>query len=76
MTRSGGFFLCLDADRYPASLVAGKIYRSLSDPAASRRGFVRVTDESGEDYLFEKERFVAVKLPRAVQRRLVELQAA
>ena len=47
-------------DGYPASLEVRKVYRSLPDPVAASRGFVRVVDESGEDYLYPSECFVAV----------------
>jgi hypothetical protein len=33
---------------------------------------VRVIDESGEDYLFSEDRFVAVDLPRAVRASLLK----
>lgn len=57
------FFLCVTNDAYPASLETRKVYRGLSDPAAEVRGFVRIIDESGEDYLYPAACFVAVELP-------------
>jgi hypothetical protein len=57
------YFLCVSNDAYPASLEVRKVYRGLSDPAAEGRGFVRVFDESGEDYLYPAACFVAVELP-------------
>jgi len=44
-----------------------KIYRILPDRRAERQGYVRVVDESGEDYLYPASYFVAVKLPRKAQ---------
>jgi hypothetical protein len=41
-----------------------KVYRALPDSVAASRGFVRVIDESGEDYLYPSDRFVPVELPR------------
>ena len=38
------------------------------DTVAGARGFVRVVDESGEDYLYPTGYFVAVDLPQAVAR--------
>jgi hypothetical protein len=52
-------------DEFPASLETRKLYRRLPDDAAAARGFVRVVDESGEDYLYPAEIFVAVDLPQA-----------
>jgi hypothetical protein len=34
------------------------IYTSLPDAEAKKLGMIRVIDESGEDYLFPKDRFV------------------
>ena len=59
------FVLCVKNDAYPASLEVRKVYRALQDPAASAKGFVRVIDESGEDYLYPADTFVAVNLPQA-----------
>ena len=59
------FLLCLKNDAYPASLEVRKVYRVLPDPAASAKGFVRVVDESEEDYLYPADHFVAVDLPQA-----------
>jgi hypothetical protein len=43
-----------------------KLYRLLPDPAASAEGYVRVVDDSGEDYLYPASRFVVVSFPAAV----------
>jgi len=56
------FLLCINNDNYPVSLEVRKLYRELSDPAAAAMGFVRVIDESGEDYLYPAEQFVPVDL--------------
>lgn len=50
-----------------------KVYQVLPDRAATQEGYVRVIDESGEDYLYPAEYFVAVKLPRAVTRQLLSV---
>ena len=59
------FLLCVhneDAE----DLEPRKVYPVLPDRAAEREGYVRVVDESGEDYLYPSEYFVPVKLPVAV----------
>ncbi len=58
------FLLCVKNDDYPASLEVRKVYRALPDSVASAKGFVRVIDESGEDYLYPADHFVAVDLPK------------
>ena len=57
--------MCVKNEGYPASLEVRKVYRSLPDSVAESRGFVRVVDESGEDYLYPSDCFVAVELPQA-----------
>lgn len=68
------FAVCVHNADYPASLELHKIYRVLPDADAEVDGDVRVVDESGEDYLYPAEWFVAIELPQAVEKSL--LQAA
>jgi hypothetical protein len=65
------FLLCVSNESYPASLEVRKVYQELPDPVAASRGFVRVIDESGEDYLYPSDRFVAVELHQAAARVIV-----
>ena len=62
------FLLCVKNEGYPASLEVRKVYQGLPDSVAASRGFVRVIDESGEDYLYPTECFVAVELSEAASR--------
>ncbi len=62
---SDQYLLCVKNEAYPTSLELRKVYRALPDPVASARGFVRIVDESGEDYLYPSHYFVAVELPQA-----------
>jgi hypothetical protein len=52
--------VCLTNSGYGASLERRKIYVALADAKADRAGFVRVVDESGEDYLYPKGLFAEV----------------
>ncbi len=47
-----------------------KLYEVLEDQAAERRGYLRVVDESGEDYLYPKDLFAPVELPEDTKRAL------
>ncbi len=47
-----------------------KLYEQLPDRRAAKDGYVRVIDESGEDYLYPADYFVAVDLPREAERAL------
>ena len=62
------YVICIKNEDFPASLEIRKIYRCVADRAASKLSMIRVIDESGEDYLYPKDYFIALKLPRAVER--------
>jgi hypothetical protein len=47
-----------------------KIYRLLPDENAAKDGYLRIVDESGEDYLYPESYFVIVKLPIEAQEAL------
>jgi hypothetical protein len=61
------FVVCVRNDGYEASLERNKIYTVLPDADAERDGDLRIIDESGEDYLFAADRFVAIEVPAAVR---------
>ncbi|HEX8491749.1 MAG TPA: hypothetical protein VF658_02810 [Pyrinomonadaceae bacterium] len=48
-----------------------KIYQVLSDAAAAEDGYLRVIDESGEDYLYPQDYFVSIELPQAAEKALL-----
>jgi hypothetical protein len=66
---SGSFALCVE-DGGMEDLEARKLYQVLPDRDAAREGYIRVVDESGEDYMYPSDLFVPVRLPAAVVRRL------
>lgn len=65
--QSAHFVVCLNNEGYQASLEIGKLYRVLPDEEATQHGYIRVIDESGEDYAFAAHRFHAVELPQAIE---------
>lgn len=66
---SRSFALCVE-DGGMEDLEARKVYQILPDREAAREGYIRVVDESVEDYVHPSEPFVPVRLPAAVVRRL------
>lgn len=66
---SSSFALCVE-DGGMEDLEARKLYQILPDREAAREGYIRVVDESGEDYMYPSDLFVPVKLSAAVVRRL------
>ena len=71
---SKGLVVCINNDGYSVSLERRKLYVTMPDAEATKHGQLRVIDESGEDYLYPQEFFVAVELPQSLRRRV--LQAA
>ena len=56
------FVLCIE-NKDCDDLEKGKVYPLLPDAKAKRDGYIRVIDESGEDYLYPESRFVPVDIP-------------
>ncbi len=67
MSRNGRirYAVCVDNDGYDVSLDVGKVYQLLpTEKIARDHGLLRVIDNEGEDYLYSKEQFVEIKLPK------------
>jgi hypothetical protein len=67
--RKKRFLLCI-RNKGCEDLQLRKLYESLPDRRSAEEGFVRVVDESGEDYLYPATHFVTVELPREAERAL------
>ena len=57
------YVLCIDDGGYPESLKVRKVYVTLPDERAAEDQFVRVIDETEEDYLYPASLFVPIELP-------------
>ena len=67
---SARFAVCINNSGYPASLEVGKLYRVIPDEEAAAHGYIRVIDESGEDYGYAAERFFPLEVPQALEKAL------
>jgi hypothetical protein len=56
------FALCVE-DGDCGDLEKRKVYEVLPDEAAAEEGYLRVIDESREDYLYPESYFVLIELP-------------
>ncbi len=65
--KTSQFAICLNNEGYEASLEVGKVYRAIPDREAAAHGYIRMVDESGEDYAFAADRFYEVELPPLVE---------
>ena len=70
------FGLCLNNEGYAASLKVGKVYRIVRDHKAAIHGYIRVIDESGEDYAYTANRFHLIQLPINVEKALLSASQA
>jgi hypothetical protein len=68
------FAICVDNADYEASLILRKIYEIIPDELAATDDFLRIVDESGEDYLYHKNRFIVVEFPIEVAKALLAAQ--
>ena len=65
--KTSQFAICLNNEGYEASLEVGKVYRVLPDREAAVHGYIRMVDESGEDYAFDADRFYKIEFPPLVE---------
>ena len=64
------FALCIE-NKDCEDIEKRKFYQILPDEAATCEGYLRVVDESLEDYLYPESYFIFVELPRKVQEAFV-----
>ena len=63
------FALCVE-NKDCEDLEKRKIYQVIPDEEAAKEGYLRVIDESGEEYLYPQSYFILVQLPREAQEAL------
>ncbi|MBP6824602.1 MAG: hypothetical protein KA368_23860 [Acidobacteria bacterium] len=57
------FAVCLNNSENKASLEVGKLYEVIADEEAVKHGYLRVIDESGEDYRHAADMFYQIEIP-------------
>lgn len=57
------YVLCINDGGYPESLEVRKVYVVLRDDRAAANNYIRVIDETGEDYLYPAKYFVPIQIP-------------
>lgn len=68
MDTKTSYVVCVDNAGYPASLELRKIYQRIPDPRAEADDFLRVIDESGEDYLYPSRFFAPIEISETVEK--------
>lgn len=65
------FAVCINNEGYKAALEVGKLYRVVPDEDAASHGYIRVIDESGEDYGYAATRFFQLEVPQELANALL-----
>ena len=63
------FVLCIE-NKDAEDIEKGKVYQCLPDRAAKKDGFIRIIDESNEDYLYPESYFIPIDLPGEAKKAL------
>jgi hypothetical protein len=66
------FAVCVRNKGYEASLEVGKLYRIIPDQEAESHGYLRIVDESGEDYGYAADRFFFIEVPKPLEKVLLK----
>ena len=69
------FAVCVNNKGYEASLEVGKLYRVIPDDEAASHDYIRVIDETGDDYGYSASRFFPIDVPRALEKALTSANA-
>jgi hypothetical protein len=73
MNNEKHYAVCVRNDEYEGTLELRKIYEVLDDLDAEPHDMVRVIDESGEDYLYPRQWFLPIELPRNIEDAIAEI---
>jgi len=65
------FAICLDNEGYEAALELRKIYLVMKPEANDPKDYIRIVDESGEDYLYHSKGFEIIELPQRTERKVL-----
>lgn len=67
------FVVCINNKDNPASLIVGKVYRTVVDEEAQAHDLLRVIDEDMSEpdgYLYSASMFASIELPEAAKQAL------
>lgn len=67
------FVICINNEGNPASLIVGKVYRTVVDAEAQAHDLLRVVDEDKSEpdgYLYSASMFASIELPEVAKRAL------
>lgn len=59
--------MCVDNESHPIDLTLHKVYKVVLDEGADKHGWIRIVDNTGEDYLYPSRKFVPVQIPETAE---------
>ena len=65
------FVICINDGGYVDDLKVRTVYQLLPDESAAKSDYIRIIDETGEDYLYPAALFATLELPRELERVLL-----
>jgi hypothetical protein len=65
------FVICINNGGYLDDLKVRTVYQLLPDESAAKSNYIRIIDETGEDYLYPAELFASIELPRELEKVLL-----
>ncbi len=66
------FAVCINNKDYEDDLKVMTIYATLEDESAAKSNYLRVIDETGEDYLYPADLFIQIDIPKKTKEVLLQ----
>lgn len=66
------FVICIRNEGYEDDLHVKSVYPVLKDENAAKSRYLRILDETGEDYLFPASYFVAIDVPQEAEQAVLQ----
>ena len=63
--------ICINNGGYVDDLKVKTVYQLLPDESAAKSNYIRIIDETGEDYLYPADLFASIELPSELQKVLL-----
>lgn len=61
------FAICINNGGYEDDLRIRTVYQVLPDESAAKSNYLRIIDETGEDYLYPAEYFIMIEVPEELE---------
>lgn len=66
-TQKNQFAICINNEGFEEELRLRMVYRVMPDESAAASSYVRIVDETGEDYLYPAPCFIMIDIPHEAE---------